>query len=280
MDGLLGVPQPPVTAVFDPTLQFRVTVLMGLIAAAGLIYALFDWQRTDKPTVLMLFLGGGFCMLVEPIVDVVGGCWHPRIGQWTVFAFFGRPMPVWLCLVYFVYFGIGIGLSWKLFAHGASRKAIWWLFVAAALGDFALEATLLRYNTYYYYGHQPLVVLKFPFWWAAVNALITVAAAATIYQLEPLLRGLRVAIVIPIAMAVSAFANFAAGWPSWVVINSDLSAGVTQLGGVATFALAAWFVYAITLTSAKDAPYRMTIGRAMPVAIDEVRRGTVPARAM
>jgi len=231
----------------------------------------------------MLFLGGGFCMLVEPIVDVVGGCWHPGIGQWTVFAFFGRPMPVWLCLVYFVYFGIGIGVSWKLLSYGVSRGAIWALFVAAVLGDFALEATLLHFNTYYYYGHQPLVLLKFPFWWAAVNALITVAAAATIQQLEPLLGGWRVLLIVPIAMAVSAFGNFAAGWPSWIVINSDLPAPLTQFGGILTFALSCWFVHAITLACAKDAPYRMSIRKANPLdavpRMDAVTRGSVPVRA-
>ena len=83
MDHFLGVPQPPIDSVVDPTVQLWVTVVMALVSTAGLVYALLDWRRSGRPIVLMLFLAGGFCMLVEPIVDVVGACWFPAIGQWT-----------------------------------------------------------------------------------------------------------------------------------------------------------------------------------------------------
>jgi len=259
MDHFLGVPQPPIDSVVDPTVQLWVTVVMALVSTVGLVYALLDWRRSGRPIVLMLFLAGGFCMLVEPIVDVVGACWFPAIGQWTVFAAFGRPLPLWLCLVYFVYFGIGIAVSWKFLERGLTRFGLWMLFLSAVLGDFVLEANLLHLDAYFYYGHQPLVLLEFPLWWGAVNGLITVAAAAVVYQLAPLLTGWRVLLIIPTTVAVSGFANFSAGWPSWTVINTELSPVLTQLGGVTTFVLAAWFVYAIALIVTTDAPLRLRI---------------------
>jgi hypothetical protein len=120
------------------------------------------------------------------------------------------------------------------------------LFLAGIVGDFVLEATLLHFDTYVYYGWQPLVVLKFPLWWGPVNSLITMIAGAVILRFERVLTtGWRQLLIIPVALTISAAGNTIAGWPSWLVINTNVGFLWTQVGGVATFALSAWFMWMV-----------------------------------
>jgi hypothetical protein len=43
---------------------------------------------------------------------------------------------------------------------------------------------------------------------------------------------------IPLALTTSEAVNAAVGWPSWLVINTDVGWVLTQVGGLATFAVA------------------------------------------
>jgi hypothetical protein len=253
------IPQPPFDAAIDPDVQRWVTGCVAAAAFAALIAAVVHWRRSGKPTFLLLFLGGGAMMALEPLVDTVGACWFPEVNSWVVFHGYGRPLPLWLCLTYFFYFGIGVGVTWELMRRGLTRGQLWSLFVAGMLGDFVLEATLLHFDTYVYYGWQPLVLLKFPLWWAPVNALITMIAGAVVYRYEShLTRGWRQLLIIPLTLSVSAGGNAIAGWPSWLVINTDVGPAWTQVGGLATFALSAWFMWMVVelvaRTSAATAP--------------------------
>lgn len=260
MEAHAWIPQPPIDSVIDPAVQYWVTGFMAACAVITLIYSLLHWRRSGKPTFLLLFIAGGAMMLMEPMVNVVGGCWHHALiatgeSAWIVFTAFGRPMPLWLCLAYLFYFGIGIAVTWEIIRRGATRKLLWSLFIAGIVGDFVLEVVLLHFDTWVYYGWQPLVVLKFPLWWAPVNALIVMAAAAAVHRFESrLLHGWGQLLIVPAAVSVSAAVNCMAGWPSWTVINSDLGSVVTQLGGIATFALAFWFMAMLIAVVAQDAP--------------------------
>jgi hypothetical protein len=48
--------------------------------------------------------------------------------------------------------------------------------------------------------------------------------------------------VIPLALTTSAAVNAAVGWPSWLVINTDVGWVLTQVGGLATFVVAGYVV--------------------------------------
>jgi len=231
------IPAAPVDSLISDTVDRNVNIVMFALAGVALVWSLVYWRRTGRPTFLLLFLGGGAMMVLEPLVDTVGGCWFPE-NSWGAFELWNRPMPVWLCTTYFVYFGIGGGLTWLLMRRGASAAALWLVFVGDMAADFVLEATLLHWDTYVYYGDQPLVVAKFPLWWAAVNASIAMAVPAAIVLTERGLRGWRQLYIIPLALSVSAAVNIVVGWPSWTATNSDPSDLARQLLGLLTFAIA------------------------------------------
>ena len=279
------LPLAPINTAIDASVQRNVTIVMGVIAAATLIFALVWWARTGRPTFLLLFIAGGLMMLFEPMVDTVGAVWFPKEGSNVAFTLYGRPIPVWLCFTYFVYFGLGVSSAYLVLRRRATPGVLWALWGAAMLGDFVLEATLLHFDTYIYYGDQPLVLAKFPLWWAPVNGLIVVVTATVVYRFDAELRGVRTLLIVPIALTCSAAVNAAAGWPSWLVLNSEMGWVPRQLGGLASWALAAWFVHLLgtycldttserRIASARERPSKLGGRRAAPSS-----RGRVGAPA-
>lgn len=226
-------PQPPLDMAVDKTAELGITIALAGVVAVALALSLIDWHRTGRPLVLSLMVSGGAIMIFEPMVDTVGGCWFPS-NSWTAFSAWGRPMPVWLCLAYFFYFGIATSAIWKALRKGLTRRQIWSVFCAAMLGDLIFETVLLTMNPYVYYGYQPLMLGKFPLGWMAVNAAIPLVLAALIYQFDSYFGGWRILAVIPLALTTSAAVNAAVGWPSWLVVNTNVGWILTQLGGLAT----------------------------------------------
>lgn len=247
------VPQPPLDMLIDKNAELYITSALATIAGLALIYSLIQWARTGRPIMLLLFIGGGAMMIFEPMVDTVGACWFPR-NSWVGFEAYGRPLPVWLCLAYFFYFGIASALVWMSLKKGMTRAQIWIAFVSAMIGDLLFESALLTVNPYTYYGHQPLWLPNgFPLWWMAVNALIPFVLGAVIYAFDDYFRGWRSLTIVPVALTTSAAVNASVGWPSWLVINTEYSWLVTQLGGVATFALAFAVIQVLCHFVARDA---------------------------
>lgn len=232
------VPQPPFELMVDKTHELWITGIIGSFALAALVFSLVQWARSGRPVVLLLFISGGLMMVFEPLVDTVGACWFAD-NSWIAFTGWGRPIPVWLCFSYFFYFGIGVGTLWISMKGGMSRNQLWMAYAIAIVGDLVFETILLTFDPYTYYGHQPLLLHKFPLWWGAVNGLIPIVLAAVVYSCDSVLKGWKHLAIIPLALFTSPAINAAVGWPSWTVINTDLGWVLTQAGGLLTFVLGA-----------------------------------------
>jgi hypothetical protein len=173
---------------------------------------------------------------------------------------------VWLCLTYFFYFGIGVGVVWRLMNRGLSRARLWTFYFGAIAADVAEEILLLHFKVYMYYGPQPLEFLNFPLWWCAVNGLTTMAAAAVVFRFQAyLMTGWRQLQVIPVVLTVSTAVNCMVGWPSWMVINTPVSPVVTQVAGVGSFCLSLWFMSLVVKAVAAEAVPRVA-GQAVAVS--------------
>jgi hypothetical protein len=245
------VPSAPIKMTVDAGAEHTITLVMAVLAGAALIFALIHWMRSGRPIVLLMFLAGGCMMIMEPMVDTVGGCWfaaNSTIAFWA----WGRPIPVWLCLTYFVYFGVGGGVTWIAMRRGLSMGQILLIFCAEMVVDLVLESVLLLYAPYTYYGPQPLLLGSFPLWWAPVNGAVGVIAAAVTLRLAQTLSGWRLLLIIPALVSTSAAVNAAAGWPAWFVINTNVGPVLTQVGGLATFALAGAIVWWASASASAD----------------------------
>jgi hypothetical protein len=258
------IPQPPIEMLVDKTAELYITGFLAVIAVCGVLYSLVHWSRSGRPVVLLLFLAGGAMMVFEPMVDTVGGCWFAA-NSYVAFEAYGRPMPVWLCLAYFFYFGIASATIWMSLRRGMTRMQIWMAFCLAMLGDLVFESVLLVFDPYVYYGHQPLLLGNgFAAWWMPVNALIPVVLGAVVYRFDEHFRGWRSLLIVPVGLTTSAAANASIGWPSWLVVNTPLPWTLTQMGGLLTFILAFAFVHTLCSFVAKDARSGLRATAAQP----------------
>lgn len=260
------LPPPPFAAAVSYPVELTVTLLFAATALAALVYAVMDWRRSGKPSFLLMFIAGGAMFIVEPMIDTVGGCWFPA-NSFVAFTAYGRPMPVWLCLTYFFYFGIGVGLVWRMMNRGLTATQLWRFYFGAIAADVAEEILLLHFKVYMYYGPQPLEVLNFPLWWCAVNGLTTMAAAAVVFRYQDyLMTGWRQLQVIPVVLTVSTAVNCMVGWPSWMAINTPVNPALTQFAGVGSFCLSLWFMSLVVKAVAT---------RAVPYAAQQAVEATV-----
>ncbi|MGI8662545.1 MAG: hypothetical protein ACR2LQ_04945 [Acidimicrobiales bacterium] len=224
-------------------------ILLALLAFGG--NALRVWHRTKDPIPLFCILGGAVCTLLEPMVDILGLCWYPRPGQTQLFELMGRPIPMFVLPGYMFFMGgltvLAIGV-----VERRGRRALFGLFPLLMLVELPFELVANHTGVYTYYGHQPLRIFDFPVWWLFVNTLVPLTAGLAITGLRPMLRGRRGWLVVALLPMLDAGINAAAGWPTWIVLNSEVPSFVTQAGGIATCALAVLGL--LLLTASTDAP--------------------------
>jgi len=234
------MPRPPLETLANQTVSLVLLVVLAVLVATAVLFAARAVRRENNWLPLLLIAGGSLAIVWEPVVDILGACWHPAIGQWTLFTAFDRPMPVWLGLAYPWYFGAQTALIWYALSRGKLRPVMlwpWW--VAMIVSDIVLETVGLHFDGWIYYGQQPLVFLKFPLWWAATNSVGVLLAAVVTWKIEAYLRGPRTLLALLIPIATYAAANGAVAVPAFVAINAPVSPLVTQLCGVLCFVLSA-----------------------------------------
>jgi hypothetical protein len=284
-DSVFNLPAPPVHTLYNDTVAFWAGLIYALFAVPVLIYALLRARDGTGRTMLLVMIGGALCATVEPLADVLGGCWHPEVGQPTVFELLGRGIPPWVCIGYFTYFGALGAVSYLLYSRGLPRKFIWLTFASSIVIDIIMENLMLAHGLYYYYGNQPLdQVGLLPLWWPPVNALGVELGAACVCLLRPHLAGWR-AIFIPLVMPIADLATYGlVAYPGAIAVNADqLGPVITDLLGLATWALALIMMYGVTLIIAVDSPLRKGANITLTSAWDpesSLRPAVRPSRPM
>lgn len=257
-DPVFGLPIPSVAAVAPTTVSNGATAFFAVLAGLAFLYGLKHWRDTGRPVLLLILAGGGMCTLAEPLVDLMGACWHPNIGQPIAFEFMGRHMPWWIVAVYFAYWGAQGGLLCSQLQKGLTMKAMRWLVLIPILGDVLIEELALPTGLYIYDGLQPLILLNsLPFWWVPCNSIGLLLAISLVHLCAPHLKGFKL-LLIPLLLPMGQLMGYVAvGLPSFVVINTaGLPNWIVQAGGVATWLLGYLVFHAISLVVATDSPLR------------------------
>ena len=255
------VPPPVDTALtaVDMMISNRIVTINCVIIVVAAIYALRLCAQSKSPIPILLIIGGAITNLAEPFVDLNGACWHPIIGQSAIFENMDRPMPLWLLTSYIAYFGVLPMFIYQAFSKGATTRTMWLWFLIPVIADVVLEESLLSQSDhlYVYYANQPLILHTFPIWWAAGNTIGVYLSGVMMTVFAPQLRGWRLAFVPFCTLLCYAAATGFVAWPSTVVINSEFSNVVTQLGGIASFVIAFVTVHGCTKLIASDSPYNI-----------------------
>lgn len=238
-----ALPGPPYDAVM-PVVEQRIMVgLMVPAVVAAVCFALRSWRQDRDAVPALCLAGGGICVFLEPIIDVLGQCWYPSHGQQaTVLDTLGRPIPWWALLGYLMYMGGGtLVVERAVRAHGPA--VVWRLLPAIALFELVFEYWAVQTGTYVYYGRQPLTLFDFPLWWVFVNTSVPLVAGLLVARCRPLLRGRAALSLLLLLPTIDAAENFSSSWPTWNVNGSDAPMLVVQLAGLLTCALALGLIH-------------------------------------
>ena len=163
-------PLPPDT-VYPGTAQHITNLVMITLVVAAIGFALWEWRRGRGPLALLLVGGGAVSYLNEPILDVLGLCWHPRPGQDVAITTFG-PAPLWGLCVYTVFFGCGSYLLYRILSLGTTRRQFWLGVLGFFVVNSVIELPLVGAGLYSYYGYHPppLMLGGVPLYWLFINA--------------------------------------------------------------------------------------------------------------
>lgn len=250
------MPQPPV----DMVMPFMPQMIFGfgnVVPIAIALFFCFRYLRSHGSAFGFLFLAAGaLTVFNEPVVDVLGLCWFPRHGTWPLFEAWGVKIPWWMLPVYTWYVGGQAFYVYRRFEDGITTRGLFRLYLTFAVVNALLETPGLWLGVYAYYGEQPFQFLKFPYWWAIVNALMPMTTAALVFRLRPLLTGMRQFAIVPMGLMAAALTNGAAAVPVWVALNSGAGPVVTHLAALASLGMGLMFAYGLCQLVATDAALR------------------------
>lgn len=266
---LSTIPQPPTGLEMNATGQtiftIGVTIPWIVLVVLGVRYLL----RDRSPALLLFLVGGAICIVMEPVVDVLGMCYFPRINQWVGIETFDRPIPLFMWPVYSWFVGGQAYIFWRLFQRGMNRSQLWKVWLTVMGVNVVLETPGLLMDVYTYYGPQPFNLWGLPLWWPPVNSTMPIVAAFLIHKMTPYLTGARILAVIPFMPMADGLANGALAWPVWTALNADIGFWATYPAAVATFGLGALAVWVMS----KGLPVEETVS----VPLVTRRQQPVPA---
>lgn len=237
LDPVFGIPTIP-RLIYHASATRTLTAAMFVIAGITLLIALVDFRRRKDPIPFVLSASAVGLVFPEVFVEIMGACAYPTSPDNIAFTVLGRQMS-WFIVAGWLGFGAPfLYQQYVMLRNGASKRALWTLYVFAMLASIPTEEVLLHFEVYYYYGNQPLVLFaKHPFWWAPCNAGGLFLAGALAYRFRTYLSGWRsLALFLLTPMAMAGMYAFIA-LPAWIVVNGNYSWLITQSGGLLTVAL-------------------------------------------
>lgn len=255
--------------------QLAAELVMGFFALAALVYCLWLARRERKIWPLMVLLGAAPMTVWESMQNIVTHVVYPEIGQHTAFEIYGRPMPIYLVLLYVCYFGVWVPMLMKKFEDGVSVQLVMKYYAVTVVFAFAFEPVPVHvFKWWTYYGdNQPLKFFGIPIWWFFVNAMVIVGIAAifTAVRKHVLTADWQSVAFIPASLLVCAGLHQSAGVPVYAAIGSGWNSAVTIPASLLSCAVAIVWVSLLARLIARPT------ARAKPAGVDNQSERSVPA---
>lgn len=227
--------------------QLAAELVMGFFALVALGYCVWLARRERKIWPLMVLLGAAPMTMWESMQNIVTHVVYPEIGQHTAFEIYGRPMPIYLVLLYVCYFGIWVPMLMKKFEDGVSVKQVMKYYFITVVFAAAFEPIPVHgFKWWTYYGdNQPLKFFAIPIWWFFVNAMVIVGIAAIFAAVRKhvLTADWQSAVFIPASLLACAGLHQSAGVPVYAAIGSGWSSAATIPASLLSCGVAVIWVY-------------------------------------
>ncbi|MGA5134212.1 hypothetical protein ACPCTO_30885 [Streptomyces olivoreticuli] len=172
----------------------------------------------------------------------------------VLYTAFQRGMPLWGALTYGAWIGTMAVIGLWAKENGWSKRALWKVFAALVVFDFAGESLMMHFGVAVYYGHQSPRLLGVPVVWPFVFTGSFLLIGMVFHHLIPKLSGARSVAVIPMGIGVVFAAGCFLGWPSMVALGMNLASPWTDVMAAITVATVLyWFGVVANTPSAAPA---------------------------
>lgn len=229
---------PPDLPMHFPAAEALITLAAAAAAVVAFAVAFRLWRTSRSAVPVFLLIGAGIATINEPLVDLLGKCYHNGNAQWRLFELFERPIPAWGLFGYIIVYGVTAWCILAAMQHGAGRTQLWIVVGAMCLVQVAMEMVILPTNLYYYYDYQPWSFFGMPLHWLAINFSGTVLTASVLAFASPYLTGRRQALVVLLPMTTQIVGSYFVGFPVFAVLHSSQQAVGQWIGGAVTIILA------------------------------------------
>ena len=233
--------------VLDPTYEYWVTVIFGVLAALTLVKALFDARTTRSMFPIVLFIGAGLAVIYEPINDILGHCFYSEDGMNYVWmTSMGRRIPTYIGFCFFFYFYARIWMCMKMLEKGVSAGRWMGTYVTTVVVAQLFEYIPITMGIWGYYGdNQPLQFGNFPpLWWGFINAscLISIAVLLHLLRTYVLTGSARTWIGLSVPVLTMMFHGGPA-LPTTITLNATMNVTATTIASLITIAIGVFMVW-------------------------------------
>lgn len=241
--------------------QFAQTMALWVGIVLFLVYLVIGLRMSRKYGTLLPFVLviAGFCTIImEPIVILLGHCYHPEIGQWTMFKSNQRAIPWHVPFRYAVYYGaVYLAVFPKIVANSFTKGYVWKLFGIGMFLGYLFEIPMVSSGLWVYYDNQALWLWKatVPLGWMPLNILAVIMPITIIKYFYPILsKGWNQLLPIAICPATAVGTHVGVGFPFYSITNSSASQWLIDLSGIVTAAIACVVVAGLSHIIANNGP--------------------------
>jgi hypothetical protein len=246
--------------------------LAAVAAACSLLFCVQRAVRHRSPVPLYLFAAGGLVVLMEPFCDVLGRATFPELGTLGWISTLGRHIPMYVGLIYMMYWAPAWILLGEWFEAGMRPRTFWTICAVAAAATCAIELVPLHYDLWRYYGSQGVELGGFPIWWAFINGQAVVTSSVAVWLLSRLIpRGRRFLLVV--ALPPITFGIHAAGaLPGYTAVSSTADRATTWAGVGGSMIVSVVLLWIVSLVACRRAENPAHPPVAARVEVDELFR--------
>lgn len=241
---------------------------LGILAAVLAVMAIRMSLRNKDWTPLVFFVAGTLsCFTTEALSDMLTHFTHAQIGAIVAQTSYAHVIPLHVVFIYSLYFG-----AWYLFAYPRMRAGtidapfMWKGFAFSVVVAYFFEAIPIALGFWAYFEPQPL------WWWkgtlppsfAFMNAFSILFGMVMMDKLRSVQSPMKYLVMLIAGPCGPIMGHIGAGQPYYLTMNSGLSQGLIDLGGLATIGtcmLGVWLLTHLGGYAPNPAPKSAAVGR-------------------
>lgn len=173
----LGRQDIPVEAVMPAVAQQYAEIIVGTLIGIAVLWGLRNLFKRGDPRLLICMLAGFIAVPLESHAMGMMKFVYPPVGQHILYTGFGRPVPVFMGLMYSAFYGVANYVYLNSDLSGKWSAKTFWVGIASLVAAEALlEFVSIHLGLWAYFDDQPFVILDFP-----IHVAIVVACMCMVY---------------------------------------------------------------------------------------------------